>query len=317
MATTEKTVDEAVADAEGQLGEDLDIEEVEQEAAPTTPTTEADDPLDKEVPADKLSGFWKNKAAQSGKAVTFRDLIDAPLSAEEKIRQQGEIANRATDEAKVLRAQLQTYQELLRQQAPAPAAPRPTGWEDVGMHNPTEEALRDPERFGNAAANLGARRAADQLNPRIQNVEQSLQQLQRNAELMNVRMAADTARASLDVDQATWNKLGPYLYAKAGADERGPHNPDVWKEAYTSLKEAFPQVEARRSIPAEGIMKGNPSGAARAVPTRTQGEPKQRVRGIISATELEAVKAGLTLEQARKVSQMTEEKLRRKETRES
>jgi len=320
MATTQTNdVDELVAAAQDELGENFDdeaLEQPEEAEAPEAPAT-GDDPLEREVPADRLSGYWKNKAAQSGKPVRFRDLIDGSETAEEKIRQQGEAANRAREEASVLRAQTQALQEMLREMRNPTQPRKPLDLADVGIHDVEEANLRDPARLARGTADLGARIAREQIDPRIQSVEQTVGQLQNTLGVMNTRLAADQARNELGVDQAAWQRLGPYLWAAAGADPRGTLNPEAWKDAYSGLKEAFPQVEPRTSLPKEGIVRGNPSGSSRPTPVRQATAQKPRVRGLVSAVELDLIKhGGLTPEQAREVSQRTEAILQRRESRE-
>ena len=322
MATQEQTVDETVDKALESLGDDfgepVDIPASDPSDQPAT-TQEAqeiqveDDYLDREVPQEKLSGYWKNRALQKGTPIRVRDLIEGADAAEEKIRTQGALANTTRDENKVLRATLDATNEMLRRLAPQPQAPRAPSWEDVGMHNPEEAWSRDPVTFGQGAAQLGARIATDQINPVLHQLQQQVGNLQQQNQVQALISAAEQARMELNVDSNEWRQVGRFLTSVAGTHELGPLNPQAWKDAYKDLRSAYPTVEPRRTVPEVGIVRGNPMGSSRPTPAKPMAQTKGRVRGLVNATAEEAIKAGMPRDLAYQIAQETEAKLSSRE----
>lgn len=314
----------ALQEAEEQLGDNFDgeipPEEEEPRAAapPSQPTGGEEDFLDREVPQGKLSGYWKQKALE-GRKVTYRDVMDGQTSAEEKIREQGQEANRYRDETKVLRA---TMENLSRQisdlRRPVEQPRRAPNYEDVGVRDPSRVMLEDPAHYGRATAELGARLAKNELDPRIQNIEQQQQDILKRQQTLDIRTASDKARRSLGIDEDAWSRREPYLYAAASMYENGPMDPNSWIAASRASDEAFGTSPQRVTVPREGIMRGNPSaGSSRATPVRTPAGPVKggRVRGLVRAVGEDLTKYGLSQEEADEVMQKTEGDLQNMEGR--
>lgn len=278
--------------------------EPEPEPQPEPPTFDWSQPVDDPELAQAF-----------GKPVTLKDLRERSINAQRKITEQGTAANRAIEENRILKANLDA---LYRQMgAREQAAPKKPSLEDVGIGDPAETLINDPRRFGQGFAELGRRGAVEELNPRIQQLENQLQELVRVGQISQVQMVSEMARARRNVPPEIWQQRARYLYAAAGADPRGPLDVEAWIDADEGAASLYGSAPPRVQTPTEGIMRANPHGAgatqmpSRQVQQRMKVKPRESVKDLTAL----ATRYGVSTESAAKLAEEIEADLQEEEKR--